>query len=192
MNINTTPIVSLSAIVIAAGLFGGCATMEHADQFEDITKAVAVLHPTQGNNVRGTIYFERVTHKDTRVTGTITGLTPNGTHAIHVHEYGDCTAPDATSAGGHYNPQGHHHALPDEDTQRHAGDLGNLRADANGKATIDITVGTMTPAGVHHPVIGRAVIIHADSDKGLAKQPTGAAGGRIACGVIGVANPSIK
>jgi len=190
MNIRRTCGSSTITLFAAALLLAGCQTVEHAEQFEDANTAVAVLHPTQGHNVRGTIHFQRVTHKQTRVTGTITGLTPNGTHAIHVHEYGDCTAADGTSAGGHYNPEGHRHALPDEDLRRHAGDLGNLRADANGRATIDITVGTMTPAGLHNPVLGRSVIIHADSDKGVAEQPTGAAGDRIACGVIGVANPN--
>ena len=70
------------------------------------TTAVAVLHPTKGNQATGIIHFQPVSDGKVRVTATVENLAPNSVHAIHIHEFGDCTAPDATSAGGHYNPGG--------------------------------------------------------------------------------------
>jgi Cu-Zn family superoxide dismutase len=90
------------------------------------------------------------------------------------------------SAGGHYNPENHQHGLP-ETEMRHAGDLGNLEADSEGKATLERTVSNISIAGMKNPIIGRGVIVHAKVDDG--GQPVGNAGGRIGCGVIGVANP---
>jgi Cu-Zn family superoxide dismutase len=148
------------------------------------TTAVAVLHPTKGNQAIGTVHFQAVEGAKVRVTATVEGLAPNSVHAIHIHEFGDCTAPDATSAGGHYNPEGHPHALPDK-KERHAGDLGNLQADAQGKATLNLTVDNITINGSKNPIVGRGVIVHEKMDDG--SQPVGNAGGRIACGVIGFA-----
>jgi Cu-Zn family superoxide dismutase len=115
----------------------------------------------------------------------VEGLNPGQKHAFHIHQFGDCSSPDAMSAGGHYNPEGHEHGLPDKE-QRHAGDLGNLQADDSGKAHHEITVKNVTIAGTKNPIIGRGVIVHAKPDDG--RQPVGNAGARIACGVIGVAN----
>lgn len=159
---------------------------EHVNMFEDVQRGVAVLHPTQGNNVRGVVHFIEQENGRVTVRAIVSGLQPNSTHAIHVHEYGDCTAPDATSAGDHYNPEDQPHGLPEE-PNRHAGDFGNLQADAQGNATKELTVGNITVAGLQNPVLGRAVIVHASEDTGA--QPTGEAGARLACGVIGVANP---
>ena len=62
------------------------------------------------------------------------GLAPNSKHGFHIHEFGDCTAPDASSAGSHYDPAAtKHHGMPN-DKMSHAGDMGNIEADANGKA----------------------------------------------------------
>src|SRR6266403_5681782 len=98
-------------------------------------KAVAVLHPTQGNNVSGTITFTEVAD-GVQVHAEVTGLTP-GKHGFHVHECGDCTAADASSAGGHFNPMKKPHGAPDA-AERHAGDLGNLEADSTGKAHLEL------------------------------------------------------
>jgi Cu-Zn family superoxide dismutase len=158
----------------------------HATEAAPVS-AVAVLGAASGSKVQGTARF--TTKGDAvEVVVDIEGLTPNQQHAIHVHEFGDCTAPDAASAGSHYNPEGHPHALPAADT-RHAGDLGNLQADAQGKAHYEITVRNCSIAGVN-PILGRAVIVHAKPDDG--GQPVGNAGGRIACGVIGIAKPPEK
>jgi Cu-Zn family superoxide dismutase len=121
-----------------------------------------------------------------KVVAEIEGLVPGQKHAFHIHQYGDCSAPDASSAGGHYNPEGHQHGLP-ETENRHAGDFGNVQADDQGKAHYEITVTNISVSGPNNPIIGRGVIVHAKPDDG--SQPTGNAGGRIACGVIGVANP---
>lgn len=158
---------------------------EHVNQFKGIQQAVAVLHPTEGNDVRGVVHFREHDGQVT-VTAEVRGLEPNSTHGFHIHEFGDCTAPDATSAGGHYNPEGHPHALPDGE-QRHAGDLGNLEANDQGVATLELTVDNITVAGLENPILGRGLIVHAQRDTGA--QPTGEAGARMACGVIGIANP---
>ena len=121
-----------------------------------------------------------------KVVADLEGLNANQKHAFHIHQYGDCSAPDATSAGGHYNPEGHQHGLPDAQN-RHAGDLGNVQADADGKAHYEITVSNVSIMGHMNPILGRGVIVHAKVDDG--GQPVGNAGARIACGVIGVANP---
>jgi Cu-Zn family superoxide dismutase len=148
----------------------------------EIQKAVAVLYPTKGSNVHGTVMFTKV-ENGVRVVANIEGLAP-GEHGFHVHEFGDCSAVDATSAGGHFNPAHEQHGAPDA-KQRHVGDLGNITADANGKASYD-RVDTEAALEGSHSVIGYAVIVHEKADD-LKSQPTGNAGGRVACGVIGVA-----
>lgn len=158
---------------------------QHGAQWKHVPKAVAVVHPTEHNTCNGVVTFTK-TDAGVEVVAVIQGLNPSQKHAIHVHEYGDCTKPDGTSAGSHYNPEGHPHALPAQDG-RHAGDLGNLTADAAGKARYQVTVSNLSIAGLKNPVIGRAVIVHAKPDDG--GQPTGNAGPRIGCGVIGIAKP---
>lgn len=155
-----------------------------ASPFDGITEAVAVVHPTEGNDAHGWVRFSELDDGRVRVTAEIHGLNPGQRHGFHAHEFGDCTAPDATSAGGHYNPHGHPHALPNNG-ERHAGDFGNLEADDQGVARLELTVDNLTVAGDDAPVIGRAVIVHRDEDDG--SQPLGDAGPRIGCGVIGVA-----
>jgi len=186
-------IASAAACLLLFVAVTGCHSAHHVNQWNDVHAAVAVMHGTEGNaKVKGIVRFAELEDGRVYVTANISGLTPNAMHAIHVHQFGDCTAANATSAGGHYNPQAHEHALPNETHHRHAGDLGNLAADAKGNATLNLTVENLTIAGLMNPVIGRAVIIHAGQDKGAAAQPTGDAGGRLACGVIGVANPDAK
>jgi superoxide dismutase, Cu-Zn family len=150
-----------------------------------IDRAVAVLIPTSGNEgVRGQVQFTRE-DGGIRVTGTIEGLTP-GQHGFHVHQNGDCSAPDGTSAGGHFNPERHPHSGPDS-PPRHVGDLGNLVADDQGRASVDRLDSPLRFEGVDS-VIGRAVIVHAGADD-FTTQPTGNAGARVACGVIGIGAP---
>ena len=153
-----------------------------------IKQAIAVLHATQGNKVEGTVRFTQE-GSSVKVVAHVEGLTAGQKHAIHIHEFGDCSSSDGASAGSHYNPEKHEHGLPDK-AQRHAGDLGNLQADASGKAHLELTVNNITLAGNKNPILGRAVIVHAKPDDG--GQPVGNAGGRIACGVIGAANTGEK
>jgi Cu-Zn family superoxide dismutase len=147
--------------------------------------AVAVIHPTSGQQCYGIVRFTQ-TGDSVRVVADLEGLKAGQKHAFHIHQYGDCSSPDGMSAGGHYNPEGHPHGLPDAEN-RHAGDLGNVQADDQGKAHYEITVNNITIAGTKNPIIGRAVIVHAKVDDG--GQPVGNAGARIGCGVIGIANP---
>jgi Cu-Zn family superoxide dismutase len=146
------------------------------------TRAVAVLHPTGGNSVEGQVTFSK-TDGGVKVSGHITGLTP-GKHGFHIHEFGDCTAPDGTSAGGHFNPAGAQHGAP-TDAMRHEGDLGNVDANAQGVADIDY-VDTHASFEGEASILGRGVIVHAAPDD-FKTQPTGNAGARVACGVIGAA-----
>ena len=93
----------------------------------EVTKAVAVLKPTAGSKVEGTVTFTKA-DKGVRVQADVTGLTP-GKHGFHIHEFGDNTSPDGMSAGGHFNPHKMEHGAPDA-AKRHVGDLGNIEADA--------------------------------------------------------------
>jgi superoxide dismutase, Cu-Zn family len=146
-----------------------------------VIRAVAVVHPTQGNKAEGTVWFTAGAGGVT-VKATLKGLA--GTHGFHVHEFGDCTAPDGESAGGHFNPKSAPHGAP-TDAARHAGDLGNIQAAADGSATLEWKDPSMKLDGPDG-VIGHAVIVHASPDD-LKTQPTGNAGRRVGCGVIGVA-----
>ena len=147
-----------------------------------IEKAICVLQPTKGNNVTGTITFTQ-TSGGIKVVAHVEGLTP-GKHGFHIHQYGDISAPDGTSAGGHFNPENVNHGAPG-DKIRHVGDLGNLEAGADGKAHLEYTDTVISMSGTHS-IIGRGIIVHAGEDD-LKSQPTGAAGARVACGVIGIA-----
>lgn len=141
--------------------------------------AVAELSPASGSNVRGTVHFYE-TSKGVRVVAKVNGLTP-GPHGFHIHEKGDCSAPDATSAGGHFNPTGAKHGAPHA-AERHAGDFGNIVANASGEGRYENLDARITFDGPNS-IIGRAVIVHANADD-MTTQPTGNAGGRVACGVI--------
>lgn len=151
------------------------------EQPETPAVALAELRPTEGNDVRGTVRFEQQGDA-VRVTVDLAGLPPGTRHGFHVHEHGDCSAPDGTSAGGHYNPGGHDHALP-EGAPRHAGDMGNVESDDAGEVHAELVFDTFSvEADAPPPVMGRGVIVHAEPDDG--GQPTGNAGARLACGVI--------
>ena len=142
--------------------------------------AMAQLAPTQGNKVSGTVNFVQSGDKLT-VLAEVSGLTP-GLHGFHIHEKGDCSAPDGTSAGGHFNPTGAPHGSP-EHAQHHAGDMLQLVADANGNARQASYIMGPTIGDGPGSIIGRSVIIHASPDD-YKTQPTGNSGARQACGVI--------
>jgi superoxide dismutase, Cu-Zn family len=146
-------------------------------------KAIAVLHPTAGNKVSGTVTFTEEAD-GVRVQAELTGLTP-GKHGFHVHEFGDCSTPDLASAGGHFNPMNKPHAGPDA-AERHVGDMGNVEADASGAGKLDYVDHEISLTNDQRSVIGRSVVVHAKADD-LKSQPAGDSGARIACGVIGIA-----
>jgi Cu-Zn family superoxide dismutase len=150
------------------------------------TKAVCVVHPLGDAKVQGKVTFTQV-DDGIKIEANLTGLTP-GKHGFHVHEFGDCSMMDGTCAGGHFNPDGKPHGGPDS-TERHAGDFGNLEADASGNAVYERVDSIISLHG-DHSIIGRSIIVHADPDD-LTSQPTGNAGARIGCGVIGIADPKM-
>jgi len=143
--------------------------------------ASASLKPTQGNTVSGSIAFHEMAGGRVHVVADISGLKP-GKHGFHIHEKGDCSAPDATSAGGHFNPDAKPHAGPDS-PEHHAGDFGNIEADASGKAHFETTVNFITVSDGPKSVKGRSVVVHLGVDD-LKTQPSGNSGARVACGVV--------
>jgi Cu-Zn family superoxide dismutase len=183
------PIKNIVTALAACALFtltsvGLWAQGQH-EMAAPITKAIAVMYPTKGSEVKGTVTFTK-TSSGIRVQADISGLKP-GKHGFHIHEFGDPSSPDAKSAGGHFNPYNMPHSGP-MSTKRHVGDLGNIEADSSGHATYDL----IDPAlGFQGPgsILGRGLIIHEKADD-LTTQPTGDAGGRVAVGIIGVTKGS--
>ena len=167
-----TRLLAAVLILLTSALVGATARAQTTQP-----SAIAVLSPTEGNDLQGTVTFIQ-TPEGVRVQANLTGLTAGTEHGFHVHQYGDCSASDGTSAGGHFNPHGADHAGPDA-ASRHVGDLGNS------EATYD-RVDTQLAFEGESSIIGRAVIVHGGTDD-LSSQPSGAAGPRIACGVIGIA-----
>jgi Cu-Zn family superoxide dismutase len=109
--------------------------------------------------------------------------TPPGEHAVHLHETGDCSAADGTSAGGHWNPSMEDHGKWGE-PPHHLGDVGNIVVGEDGMGAITLTTDRWSiGTGAENDILGRSIIVHADKDD-FTSQPTGAAGGRIGCGVI--------
>lgn len=167
----------------------GCAENEmetqnnQNNQSADHDELVVVVHPTEGNEASGVVRFLNE-EGGVRVVAEIHGLDPNSRHGFHIHEFGDCTAPDGTSAGGHFDPQDNPHAGP-TDSPRHVGDLGNLEADGDGLAELNFLDTEISFQGANN-ILGRGVVVHAGQDD-LESQPTGDAGARLGCGVIGVA-----
>jgi Cu-Zn family superoxide dismutase len=150
-----------------------------------VTKAICVVHPLGDSKVTGKVVFTKVTD-GIEIAAEISGLSP-GDHGFHVHEFGDCSMADGVCAGGHFNPGGKPHGKPDA-AERHAGDFGNLTADASGKATYKRVDKVATLNGPNS-IIGRSIIVHAAPDD--FSQPTGNAGARVGCGVIGIADPKM-
>jgi Cu-Zn family superoxide dismutase len=148
-----------------------------------ISKAVAILLPTKGSKAEGRVTFTQ-TDGTVHVHAEISGLTP-GDHGFHIHEFG-VWSEDGMASGGHYNPTQQKHAGTDT-PKRHVGDLGNITANENGNATVDLDDPSLN---FHGPtsILGRGLVVHEKADD-FKTQPTGNAGGRIAVGVIGVAKP---
>lgn len=145
------------------------------------TVAKVDVQPLGKAKVKG----ELVLQQDGRwlhISGSISGLVPGQAHGFHLHEFGDCSAPDGMSAGGHYNPDGHKHGALDSQ-KRHFGDFGNIEADADGVSHVDLRIPLAQRQGLDM-TYGRAVVVHAHLDD-LATDPAGNAGPRIGCGIVG-------
>jgi len=166
---------SLLALGAAAAL-AGCQSIP-----SDAPKATAKLEPTKSGKASGTVSFYQVGSK-VRMVANVNGLAPGREHGFHIHEAGDCSSGDGMSAKGHFNPLGKPHGRYDS-TERHAGDMPMLKADANGNAKLETDLDVMTVAPGPASIVGRGLIVHADPDD-YKTQPTGNAGARIACAVI--------
>jgi superoxide dismutase, Cu-Zn family len=173
----------ISSVLLGSVVLTGCAGMSGHGNGAPTPIAVSQLSPTQGNKTNGAVSFVQKGDK-ILVDARIDGLQP-GMHGFHIHEKGDCSAPDATSAGGHFNPSSKSHGDPAH-SEHHAGDFGNLKADAAGNAVMQLTVSSSDfslAKDAPNSIVGKALIVHADPDD-LKTQPTGNAGKRVACGLI--------
>ncbi|RJF99811.1 superoxide dismutase family protein [Noviherbaspirillum saxi] len=173
----------LSSVLLGSVILSGCAGTANQASQAPTPIAVTQLKPTEGNQANGAVSFMQKGDK-ILVDARIDGLTP-GLHGFHVHEKGDCSAPDAMSAGGHFNPSTKSHGDPAH-ADHHAGDLGNLNANAAGNAVLQLAVAASDfslSRGAPNSIVGKALIVHADPDD-YKTQPTGNAGKRVACGVI--------
>jgi Cu-Zn family superoxide dismutase len=164
------------SVAVAAALAAGCASMGSSRG----PSAVASLEPTTGNTAKGTVTFMQQGDK-VRVSAQLTGLKPDAEHGFHVHEKGDCSSGDGMSAGGHFNPAGKPHGAQASD--HHAGDMPNVKADANGNANATFEIGGVNVGGGAADIVARGLIVHRDPDD-YKSQPAGNAGPRIACAVI--------
>ena len=171
------------ALAVAIGAFaGGCAMHSTYDSpYVPTVNAVADLQPTKGNAVTGHAMFAQRGGK-VFVNATVRGLAPNSEHGFHVHEKGDCGSGDGMSAGGHFNPTGKPHGDM-KAADHHAGDMPNLRADANGVATASFELAGVAIGSGTADIVGRGLIVHRDPDD-YKSQPAGNAGPRLACAVI--------
>lgn len=168
---------TLAALALAA-LLAACGSMQTTGAAGP--RAIATLQPTQGQTAAGTVTFEQVGDQ-VKVTARVRGLKPNQEHGFHAHEKGDCSAPDGTSTGGHFNPTAKPHGP--QHAEHHAGDMPSLKADAAGNAEATFTLKGVSLGAGPADLVGKGVIVHAGPDD-YATQPTGNAGARIACGVI--------
>lgn len=176
------------ATAIACSLLAACASTPSAPPANPAAstarQAEANLASASGSLVSGKLMLVPM-GDGVHITGEVGGLKPGDTRGFHVHEKGDCSAADASSAGGHFNPGAQAHGRAGQGAH-HAGDSDNIVADANGVARIDAHLrGVTLGGGAANDIAGRAVIVHAAADD-YTSQPTGNAGARVACGVIRV------
>ncbi|HEY0940406.1 MAG TPA: superoxide dismutase family protein [Steroidobacter sp.] len=146
--------------------------------------AAVQLSPTRGNTANGGL---KLTAAGTgvKLSGMLQGLQPNSEFGFHFHEKGDCSAPDATSAGAHFNPTNQAHGNP-QTQPHHAGDMMNVKSDAQGVAEVSIDNPDVSlQTGQPNDVIGKALVLHAKPDD-YQTQPSGNSGDRIACGVVAI------
>jgi Cu-Zn family superoxide dismutase len=143
-------------------------------------RATAAIEARSGSTLSGRAVFTQ--HGDTVHVVVDVVNAPEGVHAVHLHEKGDCSAPDATSAGGHFNPMKMEHGSPDAPTH-HAGDFGNMTVGGEGHGHLELDSTMLTVTAGDHSVVGHAVVVHAKEDD-MHTQPTGNAGARLGCGVV--------
>ena len=174
---------SLIALALPIGV---CLALAGCDSDDDESlpmEAIAEIDPTMasGSNVTGRAVFTQ-DGSDITLTIDIQDASP-GPHAAHIHATGDCSAPDGTSAGGHWNPTDTAHGKWGAEPF-HLGDLGNIPVGNDGTGSFELTTDLWDlGTGSDLDVVGKAIIVHAGADD-FTSQPSGAAGARIGCGVI--------
>jgi Cu-Zn family superoxide dismutase len=163
-------VLSIAPFLIAACAHGTAST----------PMAMTLVQPTSGSSVSGSVHFQELGDGTVQVKVDLTGV-PAGVHGFHVHEKGAC-GDNGMAAGGHFNPTSMTHGAPDA-AAHHAGDFGNVNAESNGQIHQQFVTRSITVKPGPMSVVGHAVILHANPDD-FVTQPTGNAGGRIACGVV--------
>ncbi len=162
-------------------VLAGCEYIEKGISTGTSKQAIAIINPSSGSGVSGTAIFTQIGQK-VMVRIEVENISP-GEHGVHIHEYGDCSAPDGKSAGGHWNPTNVAHGKWGE-VEFHLGDIGNIMVGEDGTGSMELVtdlweIGT----GSDVDVVGKSIIVHADPDD-FVSQPSGNAGARIGCGVI--------
>lgn len=158
------------------------ATPPQATPHTPVAQATANVAPASGSLVSGRLTLVPMGN-GVHIRGDLGGLAPGSAHGFHVHANGDCSAADASSAGGHFNPAATPHGRA-EGGPHHAGDIDNLVADGSGVAHVDAHVAGVSLGGdPRTDILGRALVVHAAPDD-YRSQPSGNSGARIACGVI--------
>lgn len=171
-----TRAVQATSVVAVVVALGACATPRPS------AVAVAELQATRGYTASGTVRFEQWGDK-VRVSGEVRGLKPNAEHGFHVHDKGDCSSGDGTSAGPHFNPHGAMHGRHGDGGPHHVGDLMSLQADAAGVARFSFETHKLSVTAGPDSVVSRGLIVHRDPDD-YKSQPAGNAGPRMACAVV--------
>lgn len=161
---------------VAAATLTGCAGINPDPS------ATADLKSLSGSTVTGKVHLVQHSHGMVKVSGQVSGLKPNSQHGFHIHENGDCSSPDGSSAGGHFNPNNAAHGKHGQ-ASHHVGDLPNLQANDKGMAIVQYEISQISLGSGTHDVVNRALVVHANPDD-YTSQPAGNSGARLACGVI--------
>jgi Cu-Zn family superoxide dismutase len=182
-------ILGIALMLSLASFVGGCGSQEPAPEETseapveagEISRMDVLLASKSGSELTGIVILIQDNY-GVSLQLNIEG-TPPGEHAVHIHEIGDCSADDGSSAGGHWNPTVEDHGKWGE-PPHHLGDIGNIMVGEDGTGNLSLTTDRWTlGGGADNDIYGKAIIVHADPDD-FSSQPTGAAGGRIGCAVI--------
>lgn len=183
---NTKP---YTLVLLFTLLMAGCNTRNsQTDQekgssdLNEKATATAIMEAASGSKVSGEAFFTEMDGK-VQFELSVRNVTP-GVHAVHLHEKGDCSAEDASSAGGHWNPTMKQHGRRDAGNVYHQGDVGNMEVGADGNGTLSLLIEGWSIGGADSTnVLGKSVIVHDKADD-FTSQPSGNAGSRISCGLI--------
>lgn len=168
------------------GVVLGAAMLFAAESSAQARKGTATLVDRQGKVV-GTLTLEE-TPNGVLLRGELTNLPP-GSHGFHIHEKGACS-PTFEAAGGHFNPTGVSHGF-ESHAGPHLGDLPNIRVPATGRVLVEAFANDVTLGEGPNSLSaddGTAIVVHKAADD-YQTDPAGAAGDRIACGVVRQSNP---